>query len=1176
MRFWLAGMLGLGVSWAQETPVTSVDVSETRVPVWTKERVTEPFANFRLFLNYSAETDGQVSFNGVNQSVEIKAGEYQEVDFLFEHVPEYHAKLRVRRGAAELEEIQIPNSLVELGGSVFESSLAEAALTFPMSGDYTLMVRFQANADGTLFAKAPAEGEWQPNGKTFFIRDGRLVYDIGWVGDLVGETPVTDGGEHIAVLRVLDNRVQIRLNGELDAVEYDLASPDDRNHIVKIGSTATDFGGDFKDGEIHQVLFWKRALEIDEIEALESNTTEVNTPDFHWTPSQQSSPDGLELVDTVSVPGFATTVSVSEGIKVHEAWVQPLQKTSHYDLVRGWDTGSLGRGKAYYQQLCATCHGSLTQEGSIPLALKFHEGEFKNGKDPFRMWQTLEKGYGLMMAQPQYTTAQKYDLIHYIREGLIKEHNSSQYSVLSADYMRDLPRGLSVVKEQKKKMDGPAYKQMDFGPALFWTYQIEPGEISPEVNIAQKGIAIPLSPAEGGVTRAKRWAIYDHDTMRLATVFEGDDFVDWKGIAFDGSHGTHTSILGERLMVQSDTPGWAEPGTTNWEAPRVKGRDGRQFGPIPKSWARFKGLQFGRGGPLLEYAVGDAWIYERTVDAEEGDFERQIWIAHSSKDLRINLGRFGQADYQHIIRSKDTPMKLVVHYSVDDLSLSMKQEVFDDAELTELMAPADQPALPVLTSIVPGGGKTAFATDMLTVPEGVANPSNSWMRLSGIDFFSDGRRAAVCTWMGDVWIVDGIDQNSGELTWTRFASGLFQPLGLKIVEDEIYVSCRDMIALVHDRNNDGTADYIECFNNDHQVTEHFHEFAMGLQTDEGGNFYYAKSARHALPAVVPHHGTLIKVSRDGYKTDILASGFRAANGVCLNPDGSFIVTDQEGHWNPKNRINWVQGKGEDEFFGNIFGYTPVTDTSDSAMTPPLCWITNAFDRSPAELVWVPESANWGSLTGSLLNLSYGYGKIYVVPHETVSGQVQGGMCELPLPQFATGIMRGRFHPDHGHLFTCGMFAWAGSQKASGGLYRIRYQEEHPAYVPIQLTTRPGVIQIGLSDSVDIVSARDPNNYTIKTWDLERTEKYGSKHLNERELSIDQIRVLEGGKSIELVIGELQPTRGMSIDMKLLDSRGRELNRLIHNTIHRLEEPPPPPPPPAEEEASTKQEDSESP
>ena len=156
----------------------------------------------------------------------------------------------------------------------------------------------------------------------------------------------------------------------------------------------------------------------------------------------------------------------------------------------------------------------------------------------------------------------------------------------------------------------------------------------------------------------------------------------------------------------------------------------------------------------------------------------------------------------------------------------------------------------------------------------------------------------------------------------------------------------------------------------------------GLQTDAAGNFYYAKAARHGLQAVVPHHGTLLRVSRDGGRTDILATGFRAPNGVCVNPDGTFFVTDQEGFWLPKNRINWVK---PGSFHGNMWGYHGVTDSSDSAMEPPVCWITNSFDRSPGEVVRV-EGNGWGPLEGSLLNLSYGYGKIFVVLCERVGRQ----------------------------------------------------------------------------------------------------------------------------------------------------------------------------------------------
>lgn len=154
-----------------------------------------------------------------------------------------------------------------------------------------------------------------------------------------------------------------------------------------------------------------------------------------------------------------------------------------------------------------------------------------------------------------------------------------------------------------------------------------------------------------------------------------------------------------------------------------------------------------------------------------------------------------------------------------------------------------------------------------------------------------------------MWLVSDLKDRSGTLNWQRIASGLFQPFGVKVVDDVIHVTCRDQLVILQDLNGDGETDFYRCLNSDHQATEHFHEFAMGLQRDGEGNWYYAKSARHALPAIVPHHGTLLRVSPDGSRTEILATGFRAANGVCLNPDGTYFVTDQEGHWTPKNRIN---------------------------------------------------------------------------------------------------------------------------------------------------------------------------------------------------------------------------------------------------------------------------------
>ena len=441
-----------------------------------------------------------------------------------------------------------------------------------------------------------------------------------------------------------------------------------------------------------------------------------------------------------------------------------------------------------------------------------------------------------------------------------------------------------------------------------------------------------------------------------------------------------------------------------------------------------------------------------------------------------------------------------------------------------------------------------FAVDVLTPPD--TNPWLAQLRFTGLDFLPDGQMAA-CTWDGDVWLIKST-KDSHKLRWQRIATGLFQPLGLKVVDGKIHLTCRDQLVVLHDLNSDREIDYYECLNNDHQVTEHFHEFAMGLQTDAQGNFYYAKSGRHALTAIVPHHGTLLRVSKDGSKTEILATGFRAANGVCMNPDGSFVVTDQEGFWNPKNRINWVtlDPSGKPNFYGNMFGYTDVTDPSDSAMVPPLCWITNTFDRSPAELLWV-DSPKWGALHGSLLNLSYGTGKVFLVPHEKAGANMQGGMIELPIPAFPTGVMRGRFNPADGQLYLCGMFAWAGSATQPGGLYRLRATGQ-PTHLPTGLHATQTGLQLTFTDPLDPV-ALDPKQIRIKTWSLKRTANYGSKHFDEKSLEVQKTTLSADRQTLTIQIADLQPTWGMEIKYTLKFADGTSASGVLHNTIHSLTE-----------------------
>ncbi|MEQ1906818.1 MAG: LamG-like jellyroll fold domain-containing protein, partial [Pirellulaceae bacterium] len=532
-----------------------------------------------------------------------------------------------------------------------------------------------------------------------------------------------------------------------------------------------------------------------------------------------------------------------------------------------------------------------------------------------------------------------------------------------------------------------------------------------------------------------------------------------------------------------------------------------------------------------------------TAFTEGGPIDHRQWITDEVGNLRLRIPAG-----QEPIRLQINMTSLATADNVDAIEKLTTKQPIAIADLTPLTkgGPANWPDV-LSAELQLGNTPGPFVVDVLSHP--TKNPGNDRFRMTGVDFVPEKDEMIVATWDGSIWRVSGIGQtiDKAPLRWRRIAAGLFQPLGIKIRDGVTFVTCRDQLVALHDLNDDGEIDWYESFNNDHQVTEHFHEFAMGLQTDAEGNFYYAKSARHALPALVPHHGTLLKVSADGKHTEIIANGFRAANGVCLNPDGSFVVTDQEGHWNPKNRINWVTGGG---FYGNMFGYHDVVDSSDSAMEPPLCWITNAMDRSPAELLWV-DSDRWGPLKGSLLNLSYGYGKIFIVPHEKVGGKMQGGMCELPLPQFPTGIMRGRFHPVDGQLYACGMFAWSSTQEQPGGLYRIRYAGGD-VKLPVGLRAIAGGLEVTFTEPLSPESASDPANFSIQAWDLKRSANYGSEHLNEHRLTIRAAELTSDGRTVRLSIPDIAPTWGMEIVYALKTKDGQPFQGKIHNTIHELE------------------------
>ncbi|WP_113925686.1 DUF6797 domain-containing protein [Cognataquiflexum aquatile] len=838
---------------------------------------------------------------------------------------------------------------------------------------------------------------------------------------------------------------------------------------------------------------------------------------------------------------------------------------------------SIRTGEHIYNNICFNCHGNPDQVGSIPTAFKFWEDTFKVGKDPYSIYQTLTRGYGSMPPQVNLTPVEKYDIINYLRETFLQKENPDQFFEIDSAYLAGLPTGTNTGPAPK---EFKPWAEMDYGNFLINTYELVgrnapererssgpsplPDENFSKSNFAYKGIAIRLDQGKGGVAAGNAWMMFDHDLMRIAGAWTGEGFIDWEAILFNGSHNISPRTVGDLHFQNPVSPGWADPNTGTFADPRFTARDKRKFGPLPREWAHYKGLYQYQDRVIVSYTVGNAKVLEtfglETLD-NQPVFTRTLNISPSEKPLKMRIAPSGTSV---ALVGEGAVLKNEGGFTVMELvpSSSLKVKILITApgmkglqqysktsappeDLNPLIkgGPARYPQK-LTTEILKGEQEGPFQVDIMNPP--FDSPWKNQFRLSGLDFFKDSNKGVICSTDGDVWLVEGFTKNTGKLSWQRIASGMFQPLGIKVINEEIFITCRDQIVRLHDFNGDRETDFYESFNNDHMVTDHFHEFAMGLQADKAGNLYYAKSARHAREALVPQHGTLIKVSADGLRTEIIATGFRAANGVCLNPDGTFIVTDQEGHWNPMNRINWVKKGG---FYGNMFGYNPPADSTEKGMELPLVWVDRERDQSPSELLWV-NSKKWGALNGKLLNFSYGYGKVFVVPYETLGEQVQGGIFELPIPRFSTGVMRGRFNPGDEQLYLCGLSAWGSTQPQLGGLYRIR-KVDQPMVIPVGIKATTQGIELSFTDELDVRSVADTAHYTVKTWDLLRSRKYGSKHYNEQTLSVTKAELGKDKRSIKLTIPLIKPTWGMEIQYRVKDDDGKELEGLIQNTIHQL-------------------------
>lgn len=494
------------------------------------------------------------------------------------------------------------------------------------------------------------------------------------------------------------------------------------------------------------------------------------------------------------------------------------------------------------------------------------------------------------------------------------------------------------------------------------------------------------------------------------------------------------------------------------------------------------------------------------------------------------------------------------------------------------------------TAVLPLLALASLASANTYEIEEIPLPRDMSPELSGIAFTPSGKLVVVNR-HGEVWITP--DAKTGP--WRRFAFGLHEPLGvLALSETEILVTQRPELTRLRDTDGDGAADHYETVNDDWQVTDNWHEFTFGLRRDEAGDFILAtglpdaageisarfpreplrmeKVHQEAKPSPGRYEGWVLKVSPDGRMTPV-ASGFRAAAGVGLSPQGDIFITDQQGDYIATSTLVHVR---PGRFYGHAASLKwrgdyrgPVDlETLTKLRTPEAVALPHgAMGGSPGEPVWDTTGGKFGPFAGQVFIGDFT--KLISRVHlEKVAGEYQGacfpfirdavglaaiqansGRDNLTIPAGGEGLrhfrdapprsgtplrsgnMRMAFAPD-GSLYVAQTTRGWGR---GDGLQRIVWSKKKPVEIATMQLIRDG-FRLTFTTVMDAARLRDVKSYRLGRFRYLYLPK-GSPRVDESAVEITAVRVAEDQRSVELAVSGLEPGHIYELELERHTSAG---------------------------------------
>ncbi|MCC6661604.1 MAG: hypothetical protein IT437_12045 [Phycisphaerales bacterium] len=393
-------------------------------------------------------------------------------------------------------------------------------------------------------------------------------------------------------------------------------------------------------------------------------------------------------------------------------------------------------------------------------------------------------------------------------------------------------------------------------------------------------------------------------------------------------------------------------------------------------------------------------------------------------------------------------------------------------------------------------------------------PEDVVLEVGGLDVMPDGR-PAVCTRRGDVFIVDGAyDDPPVAVRFNRFASGLHEPLGLAVRQEDghtsVYCVQRGELTRLVDETGDGVADRYDSVSSGWGVSGNYHEFAFGPKFDAAGRAWVTLNVGFcdALgKSVVPYRGWAVTVDTATGRMTPICGGLRSPNGIGQWTDGSVFYLDNQGDYVGTNRM-MLMAPGEWAGHPSGLRWRPGYNEGDpdpQRQRATIWFPYKKMGQSAADFL-LQNGDRFGPWDGQVFVGDQTLCSVMRVDLEVVDGFHQG-VCFPFRSGLDCGVNRLAWGRD-GSMFV------GQTDRGWGSIGRLRYGLQRivptgkQAFEVRTMKAAAGGFTLTFTKDVDPATAADPASYAMSSYTYEYHATYGSPEMEGRRLSISSAEVAD--------------------------------------------------------------------